>query len=232
MARAIKTSHPAEARGFLHHRAGHEIPVHVRAVPVYNAHGSIVGAVETFEDQESGSADHREDSLKLPGCIDEVTRVASHAMMQSHLREVLGTFHEVQVPFGVLRFRLETLEHFRANFGPEAASSLLRVVARTLEGTLWKTDFVGRWKDDQFLVIVVGCSEEALCSVRERVRRMLANHGIEWWGERRSLPISIGQATAQPGDTVELLMERAQKSLDAASERRFGAAAASGDTGI
>jgi len=61
---------------------------------------------------------------------------------------------------------------------------------------------------------------------------MLANHGIEWWGERRSLPISIGQATAQPGDTAEMLMERAQKSLDAASERRFGAAAASGDTGI
>ena len=50
MARAIKTSQPAEAVGFLHHKAGHEIPVRIRAVPVHNPHGSIIGALETFEE--------------------------------------------------------------------------------------------------------------------------------------------------------------------------------------
>jgi diguanylate cyclase (GGDEF)-like protein/PAS domain S-box-containing protein len=227
LARAIKTSQPAQAVGFLHHKAGHEIPVHLRAVPVRNTHGSIIGAAETFEDgQEPASPDHHEDGLNLPGCVDDVTGVASHVMMQSHLRETLGTFNEVQVPFGVLCFRLEGLDHFRANFGPDAASSLLRVVARTLQGALWRTDFVGRWAndqktgdlrtDDQFLVILNGCREEALYSVRERLRRMLASAAIEWWGERRSLPVSIGQATAQSGDTIETLMARAQHSLPAA----------------
>ena len=228
LAVSMKTSHPAEAIGFLHHKAGHEIPVRIRAVPVHNVHGSIIGAVETFEEkQQAANPDHREDSLKVPGCVDDVTDVASHALMQSHLRETLGTFHEVQVPFGVLWFRLEGLQHFRASFGPEAASSLLRVVAHTLESALWKTDFVGRWSDDQFLVILNGCRDEAMHSVRERIRRMLANDGIEWWGERRSLPVSVGQATAQSGDTVESLMERAQKSLDTASAARACAASAS-----
>ena len=223
--------HPAEAIGYLHHKSGHEVPVRVRAVPVHNAHGSIIGAVETFEDQQPAtSPDHREDSLKLPGCVDDVTAVASQAMMHSHLRETLGTFTEVQVPFGLLCFRLEGLEHFRASFGPEAASSLLRVVARTLEAALWKTDFVGRWSDDQFLVILNGCREEALYSVRERLRHMLASNAIEWWGERRSLPISIGQATAQTADTVESLMERAQKSLAAASAGNARAATAPSGT--
>jgi len=221
LARAIKTAHPTEAIGFLHHKAGHEIPVRVRAVPVHNAHGSIIGAVETFEDlQPETSPDHREESLRLPGCVDEITGVASHIMMQSHLREILGTFNEVQVPFGLLYFQLEGLDHFRASFGPEAASSLLRVVARTLEGALWRTDFVGRWSDNQFLVILNGCRDEALFSVRERFRRMLANDAIEWWGERRSLPVSVGEATAQTGDTIESLMQRAQKSLDTASAGR------------
>ena len=233
LARAIKTSQPAEAAGFLHHKAGHEIPVRIRAVPVRNAHGSIIGAVETFEDQQAtASPDHHEDGLNLPGCVDEVTGVASHAMMQSHLRETLGTFTEVGVPFGILCFRLEGLDHFRVNFGPEAVSSLLRVVARTLEGALWKTDFVGRWgngrgadetkmdeikMEDQFLVILNGCREEALYAVRERLRRMLANAAIEWWGERRSLAVSIGLATAQSGDTIESVMTRAQQSLPTAA---------------
>jgi diguanylate cyclase (GGDEF)-like protein/PAS domain S-box-containing protein len=227
LARAIKTAQPAEAIGFIHHKLGHEIPVRVRAVPVRNAHGSIIGAAEIFEEQQTVSLDHREDNLELAGCVDEVTGVASHAIMQSHLRETLGTFNDVQVPFGILCFRLEGLEHFRTSFGPDAAASFLRVVARTLEGSLFKSDHVGRWADDQFLVILNSCRDDAVFSVRERVRRMLANDGIDWWGERRSLPVSIGSATAQPGDSIESLMERAQKSLDAASAGRIHIAGAS-----
>lgn len=78
VARAIKTSHPSDAAGFLHHKAGYEIPVRIRAVPVRNQHGSIIGAVETFEELQQGtSPNQRDDRLQLPGCIDEVTNVAS-----------------------------------------------------------------------------------------------------------------------------------------------------------
>ncbi len=228
VARAIKTSHPAEAIGFLHHKTGYEIPVRIRAVPVRNQHGSIIGAVEAFEElQQTGTPIHRDDRLKLPGCIDEVTNVASHSLMLSHLRRSLATFVEVQVPFSVLCLRLEGLPRFRSSLGPEAASSLLRVVARSLESTLWTTDLIGRWNDDQFLVILTGCREEALPAVRERVRRMLSGDGIEWWGERRSLPVAVGEASAQPGDTFEALMQRVQKSLEAASAWRTNSAPAS-----
>jgi hypothetical protein len=54
--------------------------------------------------------------------------------------------------------------------------------------------------------------------VRERLRRMLANDSIEWWGERRSLLVSTGDATPQAGDTPESILERAQKSLDQATQ--------------
>lgn len=228
VARAIKTSHPAEAVGFLHHKTGYEIPVRIRAVPVHNDHGSIIGAVETFDELQPVVAPiRRDDSLNLPGCVDDVTHVASRALMLSHLRRTLATFVEVQIPFAVLCLKLEGLPHFRASLGPEAANSLLRVVARSLESTLWTTDFIGRWSDDQFLVVLNACRDEALANVRERVRHMLAGDGIEWWGERRSLPISIGQAFARPDDTVESLLDRMQKSLEAASAWRVCAASVS-----
>ncbi len=227
LARAIKTGHAAEALGFLHHKAGHEISVRARAVPVHNGHGSIIGAAEIFEDQQQATLADRVGGLHLAGCVDEVTGVASRAMVQAHLRETLGTLAEAHVPFGVLCIRLEGLGDFRARYGIEAAGSLLSIIGRTLEGSLWKTDLVGRWSDDQFLVIVNGCSEEALRSVAERVRRMLASNGIEWWGERRSLPVSMGRTAAAPGDTVESILERVQKSSDAASATRVRVAAAS-----
>jgi diguanylate cyclase (GGDEF)-like protein/PAS domain S-box-containing protein len=226
--RTIKTSQPAQAVGFLHHKAGHEVAVRSCAVPVRNPHGSIIGAVAVFEEQlPAADLDHREDRRNPPGCVDELTGVASATMMRSHLRESMGTFTEMELPFAVLLLRLEGLAQFCVSNGPDTAASLLRMVARTLEGTLWKTDFVGRWSDEQFLIILNGCNQDALHLVRERAQRMLTGDGIEWWGEKRSLPVSIGEAIAQSGDSVESLMERATRSINAAPSGS-GRAAASG----
>ncbi len=216
LAIAMKTARPVEASGFLHHKAGYEVPVRIRAVPVHNSHGSIIGAVETFDELEQNDLHSSEKSL--PGSVDDVTGVASRAQTKFHLREALVAFTERQVAFALLRLRLQGLEHFRAAFGPDAASSLLRVVARSLVSDLWRTDVVGRWADDEFLVILNGCSEESFPVVRERLRHMLANDSIEWWGERRSLLVCTGDATPQAGDTTESILERAQKSLDQASQ--------------
>jgi len=223
VARAMKTAQPVHACGFVHHKAGHQVGVRVRAVVVRNGHGSIIGAVETFEEAQSARYGQSE-TFGLPESLDEVTGLASRTMMQLHLLQAIETFASIQVPFAVLCFRLEQLDHFRASFGPEAASSLLHVVARTLEGALWKTDFVGRWSDDSFLVILNSCRDDALQSVRERVQRLVADSSIAWWGERRSVPVSIGQATMQTGDTPASLMKRTDQSLNAISHARARAA--------
>lgn len=216
LARTIKIAHPVEASGFLQHKSGYEVPVRIRAVPVHNPHGSIIGAVETFDELEQNDLHSIEKSL--PGSIDDVTGVASRAQTKSRLCEALAAFNERQVAFVMLRLRLQGLEHFRAAFGPDAALSLLRVVARSLASDLWRTDVVGRWADDEFLVILNGCRKESLPTVRERLRRMLANDSIEWWGERRSLPVSAGEAIPQPDDTTESILDRSQKSLDQESQ--------------
>ena len=218
LARAMKTSHDAEATGFLYHKAGHEIPVRARAVPVRSEHGLIVGAVEIFEElQPCAKSDRGSGSSQVAEFLDPVTGTANHAAMERHLRRALASFREMQVPFGVFLVQVEKLGHFRANLGAEAGFSFLRLVARTLESAFSFGDFIGRWTDDQFLVVVGEFQEEALSSVRERIRRILAREGIEWWGERHSLPVSIGGAFVRPDDTFEILLDRAQQSLNTAS---------------
>lgn len=213
---AIKTAQPVEASGFLHHKSGYEVPVRIRAVPVHNAHGSIIGAAETFDELEQSDVQHKEKGLS--DSVDHATGVATPAQMKTHLRESIVAYAQRQVPFSLLRFRVQGLEHFRASFSPDAASSLLRVIARSLASDLWRTDIVGRWADDEFLVILNGCPAQGLPAVRQRLSRMLANDSIEWWGERRSLPVSMGEAAALPDEEIDSILERSQKSLDQASE--------------
>lgn len=223
LALAMKNSHPADGSGFLHHKDGHEIPVRIRAVPIHNDHGSIIGAVEVFEELQPGASQARTDLLRqFPEFVDGISGVANRTMMHLHLRHALSAMTEMHVPFAILFFRIEGLPRFRASLGTEAGSSLLRVVARTLESALWISDFVGRWSDDEFLAILGGCAEDSLATIRERIRHTLAGQSIEWWGERRSLPVSIGEAVARADDTIDSVLERARTSLDAASAWRMG----------
>jgi diguanylate cyclase (GGDEF)-like protein/PAS domain S-box-containing protein len=218
VARAMKTSHSAESSGSLHHKAGHDVPVRVQAVPVLNHHGFVIGGVEIFEEiHQAAYPDHRDYLRPSSTGFESGSGFGTHAMTEMYLLQALATLSESQIPFGLLVLRIEGLQHFRAKFGPEAASSFLRTMARTLAGALWTSDYVGRWTDDQFLIILSACREEALPPVRERIRRTLAGKSIEWWGERHSLPISIGEAAGQPGDTLESILHRAQQSLHSAS---------------
>ena len=216
---ALRTARPTEGACWLHHKAGHQVAVQLHSAPVRDSHGSIIGIVEDFDEQPAASVDHHEDGLKAGACVDALTGIASHALMQSHLRETLATFSELNVPFGLLLLRLEGLEEFRARHSQEAAAALLRAVARTLEGALWRTDYAGRWSEDQFLIILNGCSEDALRAVLARIRRMVTSEAIEWWGEHQSLPISLGNASAEVHDTLQSLLARLQQSLNSDAVR-------------
>jgi PAS domain S-box-containing protein len=223
---AMKTSQGVDSTGFLRHKNGHDIPVRIRAVPVYNQHRSIIGALSTFEELQAGiSRERGEGNSSSPDYEDHVTGVASRAMMQARLQTKLAGLSQGNCSHWAFLVQVRGLAHFRASLGSEAASSLLRLMVRTIESCLWTSDLVGRWSDDQFLLLVDGNREEGIEALRARIRRMLAAEGIEWWGERRSLPVLIVATAAETGDTGESVVQRLQKLLPG------GSGCASGNAG-
>lgn len=211
MATALHDTRPVEAISFVHHKSGHRIAVHSWAIPLRDKHGSIIGIIQTFDSElAAAGADANNRGMKEQGLLDEVTGLPNQAVMHSHLRETLGTFTEVHIPFGVLCLQVHDLGQFRSSYGQGAARSLLQVLARTLRNTVCPTDFVGSWSDGRFLVILTGCSEEALQAASQRALKTLSSATIRWWGKDLSVGVSVGSASAQVGDTVGSLLQRAQ----------------------
>ncbi len=209
MATALHDAGPVEAILFIHHKSGHRVPVRISAVPLRDKHGSLVGVIQTFEGEFAvNGPDPNQRNMKERGWLDEITGLPNQAMMQSHLREALGTFAELQIPVGVLCFEAPEFAQFRAHYGRQAASSMLQVLARSLRNSVWAADFVGRWSEDRFLVILIGCSDDELEAISERMLRMVSSTTIEWWGEQLSVPISTVRTSAQAGDSVESLLQR------------------------
>jgi diguanylate cyclase (GGDEF)-like protein/PAS domain S-box-containing protein len=215
IATALHAARPVEAASFIHHKSGHRTPVHTWAIPLRDRQGSIIAVIQTFEGEFAvAGPDPNDRSMKERGCIDDVTGLPNQAMMQSHLREMLGTFADLQIPFGIFCIEVSELSQFRGRYGQEAAASMLQVLARTLRNTVWPTDFVGRWSEAQFLVILSGCGEEALQSFSERLLKIMTSATIPWWGEELSVPVLMARTGAVAGDTVESLLQRAQLALN------------------
>lgn len=226
---ALRDAKSVEATGFIHHKAGHRILVRTWTMPVRNEHGNIIGAVSSFDARKVvPEPDRRAHDLSAYGVLDAVTGVANRAMLQTRLRETLTTFLELNVPFGVLCIQLGNLNRFRASYGHEAAATMLRVLAQTVEISVRPTDFVGRWSEDQFLVILTNCNLEAFESIRERVRKMVASSGIEWWGEELHLAAGVEKMTAEAEDTLERLLQRVEEAFARINGERASAASAGG----
>ena len=75
------------------------------------------------------------------------------------------------------------------------------------------TDLVGCWRENQFLAVLTECKESEVESVANRIRKIIGQSQIEWWGDKFSVTAAFGGAGSRPEDTLELLVERAGKSL-------------------
>jgi len=234
IAGALRESQPVEAMGFVHHKAGHRVPVHTWAIPLRDKSGSIIGVIQTFDGQFAvHGPDPKRVGLKQRGWLDDVTGLPTKPIVLSYLREALATFTDAGIPFAIIQLEVSDLDEFRARYGQGAARSILQVLARTLRTAVWPTDFVGAWTEGNFFVILMGCDDDALFSVAARILRMMASATIRWWGEELSVKVTLGCAAAQTGDSIELLLQRAQNAQEGSAPTTTGrgaAAAASSGT--
>lgn len=210
----LRDGKPTEAQVSFRHKAGHLVPVRLRAMPVRDAAGAIIGAAECFDEMmDVAEWDRRHSKLAEYGCLDAASGVLNHKMMESRLRECLATFAENRVPFSVLCIAFDRLADVQSRYGAAAVAAVLRVVGQTLETSLRPTDFLGRWQENEFLAIVTECNQAELASVGERLRKTILRAKITWWGDLLQVSVSMGGTAAKAEDTVQEILRRGEEAL-------------------
>ena len=211
---ALRDGKPAVANISIRHKEGHRVLVRLRAVPIRNSHGTVIGAAESFEESLSVSEwDRRHAKLAEYGCLDENTDLPTQEFTMARLRQALATFETFRIPVSVLSIQLDQTDDFRAKFGPAAVMAILRAVERSLENSLRPTDLLGHGVNNQFLAVLSECKESEVSKVAERLRKMVGYAEIKWWGRDLTVTASFGGTGAKPGDTAESIIGRAESTL-------------------
>jgi diguanylate cyclase (GGDEF)-like protein len=188
--------------------------VRVRAVPVRNQDGVIIGAAESFE--ERAIAPDLNGGLINPAdevCVEEVSGLPGQDWMLARLSENFAQFAEHHTPFGILRIRMDQLRDWQGRGGQQVVHVILRAVGQTIRSILPPANLVGRWGEDEFLAIVANCDSSHLEKLGAQLKRIVNCVAIKWWGDYLPIKVSLGSASVNTGDTPESILQRAEESL-------------------
>lgn len=200
-----------KARVFLRHKEGYRIPVRVNMFPFYEE-GETVGAVEVFH---RASPMVYEDKLveKLTGIAmhDALTGLPNRRYTESFLQYKMDEFQRFQRPVAVIFADIDDFRKFNNECGHEAGDVVLKNVAATLMHNMRKQDLVGRWGGEEILGIYTINQEYDAPILAEKFRQMVINTQVEHDGKTLSVTISVGVTVARVGDTVDSVIQRADK---------------------
>jgi diguanylate cyclase (GGDEF)-like protein/PAS domain S-box-containing protein len=204
---------PQSSRGALvrtRHKLGHEVKAITRVVVLRDGLGEWIGTASLFHPAESLDA--------LPHGVTGGSEAvgASQADLEDRLQIEFEDFMRGGLPFGVLWISVDQAQGLRKTHGASACESMFEKVQRAIAQGLRPAEEVGRWGEDEFLVVSHERTPEMLAAHGQALAGLARTADFRWWGDRVSLTVSIGAAQAghDQDEGLARLLERAQKAME------------------
>jgi diguanylate cyclase (GGDEF)-like protein/PAS domain S-box-containing protein len=213
LAAAMDDGKEREAEVFVHHADGHRVPIVVRASPIRDRTGTIIGAVESFSSNAS-VVDTRSKmrALRREATIDALTGVGNRKYLDGRLSVAIVEYQNSTDNAAVLLIDVDHFKQVNDTYGHNIGDTVLRMIAKTMRLAVRGTDTVGRWGGEEFIAILYGMREKkALRAAAEKVRTLVECSRLDRPEHGLSVTISIGGTLLLPGDTPESLVWRADQ---------------------
>ena len=187
------------------HRDGDVVPLHVRGGPVYGADGELIYAVAAFQDVRE---------LHRHAMRDAVTGLANRASLRQTFKRDAAVAARSGRPVAVA---IIDLDHFKAVndvHGHAIGDRVLEASAAAIAGALRRADVVGRWGGEEFVAMFP--DTDAAGARRALEKALDAVRGTTFLGADRTpftVTFSAGVAVAQPGESLDDVVARADQAL-------------------
>lgn len=191
----------------LSHKLGYSVPGMLRRVALRDSLGKPAGTALLFYPVE--------DVYALPhGEVGEGAEVErSQADMEDRLEASHHQWKTGRMPFGLLWITVDQAAALRKSHGRDACEAMLRTVEHTLLRQMRPGEIIGRWGNNEYLVLAHERTAELLLAHAQRLAGLARTADFRWWGDRVGLTVSIGTSQATEGETLQSLLNRARLAM-------------------
>jgi len=155
------------------------------------------------------------DEVRREARIDGLTKVANRKAFDEKLLLLLDDWRREGLPCVLILADLDHFKRINDAHGHQAGDRALEMVGQRLKQWVREGDFVGRYGGDEFAVLLPRTELAAGGEIAEMLCRRTADKAsrVACRGEQVSVSLSIGVAAARKGDTLESLLQRADRAL-------------------
>lgn len=149
--------------------------------------------------------------------VDALTGLHNRRWMQSMFEREMQRSLMGNLPLCALMLDIDFFKKVNDQFGHLAGDSVLSSVAQTTTLSLRPSDMVVRYGGEEIAILLPSTGAEDAIMVAERVRNAIASLEIDLPdGTITKVTVSIGISSRIPDDTIDFLLNRADKALYAA----------------
>ncbi len=197
-----------DAEVYLQHKDGHRVPVWVRAAPLYDTDGNIIGGAELFTDLSANNAiTTKVNELEKLSFLDTLTQLANRRYLEMELNNRIAEKNRYGATFGIVFMDIDFFKRVNDAYGHDVGDRVLKAVARTFMNTARPSDLMGRWGGEEFVGILKRVDDDGLRSAAERVRSLVEKSHIRDNGLTLKVTVSIGGTLADPTDTADSIIK-------------------------
>ena len=143
---------------------------------------------------------------------DGLTGLYNRSATIDRLQTMLDNVNAMRGNGAVLLLDIDHFKTINDELGHAAGDECLRKIAEIVRKTVRSGDTSGRIGGEEFLIVMPGATRDVALTVGERLRLAVSLGGMRY-ANGDPVTTSIGVAAAQPGETTEALLGRADRGL-------------------
>lgn len=146
---------------------------------------------------------------------DFKTGLYNHAYFMKRFEQELKRVSRHRSKAGLILMDLDHFKQLNDTYGHMAGDEVLASVAKAAQGAIRSEDVAARFGGEEFIVLVVECSEHILPLVAERIRKAVDDLTVAFKDERIKVTISLGCCFIDERGlgSPEEILDRADKAL-------------------
>jgi len=214
----MHSGNSVEKRVFLKRKDGLRLPVDVRVVPIRGVDNQILGAVEVFHDVSAElETEQINTELRQLIRVDPLTGIPNRLALDEALERECERFGRYGTPVTLIYFDLDGFKKINDQYGHTTGDKVLRWVSRLLDMSLRRSDILGRYGGEEFLVLLSASHLEEGVRLAEHLRQLLMSQMFQEL--EAAVTASFGVAELCPGESYHDLVNRADHAMYSAKQQ-------------
>ena len=148
--------------------------------------------------------------LEKLSITDELTKIYNRRKLDELLQSELNRCERFSHTFSVAILDIDHFKKINDTYGHQMGDKVLIEIADTLKTHMRKTDYVGRFGGEEFVIICPESDKNGIYKLMENIRKDIQNHDFKGVGQ---VTASFGISILKEKDNIESLLKRADIAL-------------------